>query len=122
MLPEGDQREVLGWLKPGARMFSVTNAFWSALVRPRRFDFTTSTNGDARPMVPIGTYEQVVPMDIEVTFLLRALIAGDLELAEQLGCLELDEEDVALLSFVCSGKYDYGPALRETLDEIEVNG
>jgi Na+-transporting NADH:ubiquinone oxidoreductase subunit A len=118
VLPEGDQREILGWLKPGARMFSATGAFWSALVRPRQFDFSTSTNGDARPMVPIGTYEQVMPMDIEVTFLLRALIAGDLELAEQLGCLELDEEDLALATFVCPGKYEYGPMLRNVLERI----
>ena len=118
VLPEGDQREILGWLKPGARMFSVTGAFWSALVRPRRFDFSTSTNGDARPMVPIGTYEQVMPMDIEATFLLRALIAGDLELAERLGCLELDEEDLALATFVCPGKYEYGPMLRNVLERI----
>ena len=118
VLPEGDHREILGWLKPGARMFSVTNAFWSALIRPRSFDFSTSTNGDARPMVPIGTYEQVMPMDIEATFLLRALITGDLELAEQLGCLELDEEDLALATFVCPGKYEYGPMLRNVLERI----
>ena len=117
-LPEGDEREMLGWLKPGGRIFSVTNAFLSALMRPSRFDFTTTTHGSARPMVPIGTYERVMPMDMEPTYLLRALITGDLELAEQLGCLELDEEDVALATYVCPGKYDYGPLLRQTLERI----
>lgn len=118
VLPEGDEREMLGWLKPGGRVFSVTKAFWAALRPPRRFDFSTTTNGAARPMVPIGTYERVMPMDIEATFLLRSLITGDVELAEQLGCLELDEEDVALATFVCPGKYEYGPMLRELLERI----
>jgi Na+-transporting NADH:ubiquinone oxidoreductase subunit A len=73
-------------------------------------------------MVPIGTYEKVNPMDIQPTYLLRALIIGDTERAEQLGCLELDEEDVALFTFVCPGKYDYGPILRRNLEEIEKEG
>lgn len=119
LLPEANRREFLGWLAPGKDKFSVTNAFASALSRARLFPFTTSTNGSRRPMVPIGTYEQVMPMDLEPTFLLRALITGDLEQAEQLGALELDEEDLALATFVCPGKYEYGPLLRELLDRIQ---
>jgi Na+-transporting NADH:ubiquinone oxidoreductase subunit A len=69
-------------------------------------------------MVPIGTYEAVMPLDVEPTFLLRSLITGDLEQAEQLGCLELDEEDVALATFACPGKYEYGPLLRSVLERI----
>ena len=67
-------------------------------------------------MVPIGAYERVMPMDILPTFLLRALITGDVERAEALGALELDEEDLALCTFVCPGKFEYGPLLREMLD------
>ena len=73
-------------------------------------------------MVPIGMYERVMPLDILPTFLLRALIVGDLEEAEQLGCLELDEEDLALCTFVCPGKYEYGPYLRLALTQIEREG
>ena len=73
-------------------------------------------------MVPIGTYERVMPMDILPTFLLRALVVGDVEEAVRLGALELDEEDLALCSFVCPGKYDYGPVLRENLEQIEREG
>jgi len=69
--------------------------------------------------VPIGGYERVMPMDLMPTFLLRALIIGDVERSEALGCLELDEEDVALCTFVCPGKYEYGPLLRAMLDRIE---
>ena len=63
-----------------------------------------------------------MPLDILPTQLLRALIVGDTDMARQLGCLELDEEDLALCTFVCPGKYDYGPLLRETLNQIEKEG
>ncbi|HET9701242.1 MAG TPA: NADH:ubiquinone reductase (Na(+)-transporting) subunit A, partial [Burkholderiales bacterium] len=118
VLPEGRERRLLGWLRPGRDIFSVTNAFLSAFRRGAGFAFSTTTHGSARPMVPIGTYEQVMPLDIEPTYLLRALITGDAQRAEALGCLELDEEDLALCSFVCPGKYDYGPMLREMLERI----
>ena len=73
-------------------------------------------------MVPIGTYEQVMPLDILPTFLLRSLIVGDTEQAQALGCLELDEDDLALCTFVCPGKYEYGPILRHVLERIEADG
>jgi len=118
VLPEGRERELFGWLRPGRDIFSVTNAFLSGFNRRRPLAFTTTTHGSARPMVPIGTYEQVMPLDIEATFLLRSLIVQHPELAEQLGALELDEEDLALCTFVCPGKYEYGPMLRHLLDRI----
>ena len=90
--------------------------------RPARIPFTTSAQGARRAMVPIGLYERVMPMDILPTHLLRALVAGDTERAEQLGCLELDEEDLALCSFVCPGKVEYGPYLRATLERIGQGG
>ena len=73
-------------------------------------------------MVPIGNFEKVMPLDILPAPLLKALIVQDAETAKALGCLELDEEDLALCSFVCSSKYEYGLALRETLDLIENDG
>ena len=67
-------------------------------------------------------YERVFPFDILPTFVLRALLAGDTEKAVELGCLELDEEDLALCSFVCPGKFEYGPLLRQVLTTIEKEG
>lgn len=119
VLREGHEREFLGWLRPGRDVFSITGGFLSSLDRKRRFGFSTSLRGSPRPMVPIGTYEQVMPMDVEPTFLLRSLITGNMEQAEALGCLELDEEDLALCTFVCPGKYEYGPLLRKMLDRIQ---
>lgn len=123
VLAEGRQRELLGWIAPGRDKFSATNVFVSSFQRERRrFSFTTSQQGSPRAMVPIGTYEEVMPLDILPTQLLRALLVRDTDLAQQLGCLELSEEDLALCSFVCPGKYDYGPVLRTNLDQIEKEG
>jgi Na+-transporting NADH:ubiquinone oxidoreductase subunit A len=73
-------------------------------------------------MVPIGMYERVMPLDIMPTFLLRSLIVGDTDRAVQLGALELDEEDLALCTFVDPGKTDFGVILRKNLSEIEKEG
>jgi Na+-transporting NADH:ubiquinone oxidoreductase subunit A len=121
-LQEGYEREFLGWLAPGLERFSIRNVFLSGLKKAPKFSFTTSTQGSPRAIVPIGMYEDVMPLDIEPTFLLKALVSGDTEEAQRLGCLELDEEDLSLCSFVCPGKADYGPALRHALNHIEKEG
>jgi Na+-transporting NADH:ubiquinone oxidoreductase subunit A len=121
-LAEGGAREFLGWQAPGADKFSVKNVFVSALMGKKRFPFNTLTNGSPRAMVPIGSYEKVMPLDILPTQLLRALIVGDVEQAQALGCLELDEEDLSLCTFVCPGKTEYGPLLRQNLERIEKEG
>jgi Na+-transporting NADH:ubiquinone oxidoreductase subunit A len=122
-LQEGRQREFLGWQRPGWRTFSATRAFASAFFgRDQRFDLTTSLNGSPRPMVPIASYDRVMPLDVIPVYLLRSLIIRDTEQAQALGCLELDEEDLALCTFVCPGKYEYGPILRENLKLIEKEG
>jgi Na+-transporting NADH:ubiquinone oxidoreductase subunit A len=122
VLAEGRERELLGWIRPGGDKFSKLNVMLSSLTRNRQFPLTTSQNGSPRAMVPIGNYEEVVPLDILPTQLLRALVSGDTDTAQSLGCLELDEEDLALCSFVCVGKYDYGPVLRTRLEQIEKEG
>jgi Na+-transporting NADH:ubiquinone oxidoreductase subunit A len=122
VVKEGREREFFGWLVPGANKFSVGRTFLSKLIPGKKFDFTTTKHGSDRAIVPIGYYEKVMAMDLVPTFLLRSLVMHDLELAEQLGCLELDEEDVALCSFVCPGKTEYGRYLREVLTMIEKEG
>lgn len=122
VLEEGNEKEFLGWAMPGANKYSATRAFLSHLSPSRLFNLTTSTGGSDRSMVPIGAYERVMPLDILPTMLLRDLISGDVDGAQALGALELDEEDLALCSFVCPGKYDYGSYLRDCLDTIEREG
>jgi Na+-transporting NADH:ubiquinone oxidoreductase subunit A len=123
VLAEGRERLFVGWAMPGFKRYSTVPAFGGSLKgRSHKFDFTTTTNGGHRAMVPIGMFERVMPLDIMPTFLLRSLLVDDLERAEALGCLELDEEDLALCTFVSPGKEDYGPALRRNLTEIWKEG
>ncbi|MGI5308540.1 Na(+)-translocating NADH-quinone reductase subunit A [Rheinheimera sp. WS51] len=122
VLEEGTEKEFLGWIAPGSKKFSVTRAYLSHLNPKRLFNMTTTTNGSPRSMVPIGNYERVMPLDILPTLLLRDLISGDTDEAQALGCLELDEEDLALCTFVCPGKYDYGTILRNCLTTIQKEG
>lgn len=121
VLLEGREREMIHYLRPGVDKFSILNIYVSKLTN-KLFNFTTSTNGSERAMVPVGAYEKVMPLDILPTQLLRAIIVGDTEVAQHLGALELDEEDLALCTFVCPGKYEYGPLLRNNLTRIEVEG
>ncbi|MEP0354196.1 Na(+)-translocating NADH-quinone reductase subunit A [Paraglaciecola sp.] len=122
VLLEGREKEFLGWIKPGVNQHSVTRAYLGHLSPKKLFNMTTTTNGSDRSMVPIGNYERIMPLDILPTLLLRDLISGDTDGAQSLGCLELDEEDLALCTYVCPGKYNYGPILRECLDQIEKEG
>ena len=105
VLAEGREKELLGWVMPGGDKFSVTRSFLSHLNPKKLFNMTTSTGGSDRAMVPIGNYERVMPLDMLPTLLLRDLLSGDNDGAVTLGCLELDEEDLALCTFVCPGKY-----------------
>ena len=121
-LKEGGEREFLAFMRPGTNKYSLTRSYVAHATQRNGFAMTTTQNGSPRAMVPIGNFEKVVPLDILPTPLLKALIVQDTERARALGCLELDEEDLALCSFVCNGKYEYGPFLRMNLDDIEANG
>ncbi|MDT0617859.1 Na(+)-translocating NADH-quinone reductase subunit A [Salinisphaera sp. P385] len=122
VLPEGREREFMGWVMPGRNRFSKINVFISSILKPVSYRFNTSQNGSPRAMVPIGNYEEVMPLDILPTQLLRSLLVRDTDTAQALGCMELDEEDLALASFVDVAKYDFGPHLRASLEQIERDG
>ncbi len=122
VLKEGREKELFGWVMPGADKYSITRTTVGHFLKHKLFNFSTDTNGGERSMVPIGNYERVMPLDILPTMLLRDLLAGDTDSAQALGCLELDEEDLALCTYVCPGKYEYGPVLREVLTRIEQEG
>jgi len=121
-LAEVGQPPLFGWMMPGLNKFSIKRVFASCLLPGKKFAMTTGTGGGHRAIVPIGSYESVMPLDIIPTFLLRALEVDDIEQAEALGCLELDEDDLALCTYVCPGKGDYGAMLRRNLTIIEKEG
>ena len=123
LLPEGGERELFGWLIPSMRKFATANVHLSSFFRDKlKFPLNTNLNGSPRALIPVGLYEDVMPLDILATQLLRALLVMDTEEAQSLGCLELDEEDLALCSYICMSKYEYGMALRANLEKIEAEG
>lgn len=124
VIEEGREREFMGWIVPSAEKFSFLNVLLSSLPkeRGRKFPLHSNKFGSPRAIVPIGAYEDVMPLDVLPTQLLKALVTGDSDLAQSLGCLELDEEDLALCTFVDPGKHDFGIALRQNLTQIEKEG
>ncbi|MBE0503888.1 MAG: Na(+)-translocating NADH-quinone reductase subunit A [Desulfuromonadales bacterium] len=122
VLREEREKKFLDWLLPGFDKYSIKPLFVSSLLPIHSFPLGTETHGSHRAMVPIGAFEKVMPLDLQITWLLRSLLAGDTEMAQQLGALELDAEDLALCSYVCSGKNDYGEHLRRILNKIEEEG
>ncbi|MFT5135995.1 MAG: Na+-transporting NADH:ubiquinone oxidoreductase subunit A [Arenicella sp.] len=122
IIEENDDREFMGWIAPGAKRFSALNVFVSSIFKPQAFDITSSQNGSPRAIVPIGVFEKMMPLDILATPLIKSILVKDTDAAQQLGCLELIEEDMALFSFVDPGKHDFGPVLRTTLSQIEREG
>ena len=122
VLLEGRTRDFMGWLSPGFNKHSNLGIYFSSFFGSKPLSMTTNTNGSERAMVPVGSYETIMPLDVLPTHLLRALIVGDTETAQALGCMELEEEDLALCTYVCPGKYEYGPILRDNLTRIEKEG
>lgn len=119
IVPHADEREFMGMLKLGsyATRYSLTNTFMS--LKKTNFRFSTRKNGEERAMIPINTWENVLPMDIYPNALYRAILAGDIEEMEQLGLIECDEEDFALCSFADPSKIDVGAVIRKGLDMLE---
>lgn len=121
VLPEGRESIFLEFMRPGMNSYSRTRAYLGRFLK-KPLPFTTSMQGSPRPIVPFGIYDEVMPLDILPTLLLKALIIKDMDTAVQLGALELAEEDVALLTYVDPGKHDFGAILRENLEQIEEEG
>ena len=118
VIPDKVNEIFMNWLKPGSNLHSKLNVFISSLFKPKKFIFNTSIGGGDRAIVPISSYEEVIPMDILATQLLKALVVGDTEMAIDLGMLELIPEDLALCSYVCPSKYDYASILMDNLNNI----
>lgn len=119
---EEDHKQIpLGWIRPMRGKYAVQPVLGSSLSR-RLFALTSNLNGGRRAMVPLGTFEELMPQDFLPTQLLRALLVLDTDQAQALGALELDEEDLGLVGFACPAKYEYGLALRDCLTRIEKEG
>jgi Na+-transporting NADH:ubiquinone oxidoreductase subunit A len=126
VIEEDHAREFMGWIDPGYDKFSAMNVFVTSLpeerAKGRKFALTSNLHGSPRAIIPVGVYETVMPLDILPAQLLRSLVILDTDMAQALGCLELDEEDLALCTFVDPGKHDFGLVLRKNLLQIEKEG
>lgn len=121
-LMEEDHEQIpMGWIRPMPSKFAFQPVLGSAFSK-KLYDLTTNLNGGRRAMVPLGTFEELMPQDFLPTQLLRALLVMDTDQAQALGALELDEEDLGLCGFACPAKYEYGMALRDSLTKIEREG
>ena len=122
VIGDGDKSRLLGWIGLVMNRYTASSIFFRRKNHFIKRSFTTAQNGDFSAMLPVDTFERILPLDILPSPLLRALMVKDTDQAQALGCLELDEEDLALCSFVCPAKYDYGTVLRTNLDQIEKEG
>jgi Na+-transporting NADH:ubiquinone oxidoreductase subunit A len=122
VLREGGRSFVFGWTGLFPRRFTTAPTFARRTGHRKRHELSTTQNGRFSGMLPMRVFDRVMPLDILPSPLLRALLVKDTGRAQALGCLELDEEDLALCSFVCPAKHDYGVALRINLQQIEKEG
>lgn len=122
VIEEGGSRRFMGWTDILPHRYSAARTFKRKSGHRFKFALPTSQNGRFAGMVPMRAFEKVMPLDILPSPLFRALLVNDTEQAQNLGCLELDEEDVALCAFVCPAKIDYGLFLRSNLDQIQREG
>ncbi|OFX73304.1 MAG: hypothetical protein A2X12_11290 [Bacteroidetes bacterium GWE2_29_8] len=118
IIEEGDYYEMIGWALPGLNKLSFSKTFLSALLPNKKLKIDTNFHGGERAFVMTGQYEKVLPMDIMPMQLLKAALAGDIDLMEQLGIYEVDEEDFALCEFICPSKIEIQSILREGIDLI----
>ena len=118
VIPDEVNEIFLNWLMPGSLLHSKLNVFMSSFIKPRKYIFNTSISGGNRAIVPISSYEEIVPMNILVTQLLKSLVVSDIEMAIDLGMLELAPEDLSLCSYVCPSKYDYSSILMDNLNKL----
>ncbi len=123
VIPEGRKRRFLGWVMPGLDQFSVTaKAFLSSLLPSKAVSYTTNLNGGHRALIWTDVYDDFTPLGIYTNFLLRSVLADDLEEMEGLGILEVAEEDFALATYVCPSKIDISSIIGKGLATIEKEG
>lgn len=119
VIPEGnDVHEMLGWIMPRFNQFSVSHSYFSWLMGKKEYTLDARVKGGERHMIMANEYDKVLPMDIMPEYLIKAIIAGDIDRMEQLGIYEVAPEDFALCEFVCSSKMELQRIVREGLDML----
>lgn len=118
VIPEGNKSEFLGWIMPRTHKFSVSRSYFSWLFPHKEYNLDTNVNGGHRAFFATGKYEQVLPLDIHVPYLIKAILANDIDKMEELGIYEIVEEDIALCEFVCPSKIEMQKILRQGINSL----
>ena len=119
VIPEGDEvHEFMGWMAPRCNQFSVNHSYFSWLMGKKEYVIDARVKGGERHMIMSGEYDSVFPMDIYPEYLVKAIIAGDIDRMEALGIYEVAPEDFALCEFVCSSKVEVQRIVRAGLDML----
>ncbi|MGI9294534.1 MAG: Na(+)-translocating NADH-quinone reductase subunit A [Pseudomonadales bacterium] len=121
-IPQNSVGNLFGWSGFFNRHYSFSGILKRQQNHTHEYPFSTALNGRSTALVPVDAFEHIMPLDILPVPLLRALLIKNTDQAQALGCLELDAEDLALCSFVCPSKNDYGAVLRINLEQIERDG
>jgi Na+-transporting NADH:ubiquinone oxidoreductase subunit A len=116
VIPEGDYFEFFGWAKPGLNKFSFYSQFLSWLWPNKKYNLDTNLHGGERAFVMTGKFEQVFPFNIYPTQLIKAIMVEDIDLMENLGIYEIDDEDFALCEFIDTSKTEIQMIVRNGLD------
>ena len=116
VIPEGDYHEFFGWILPGLNKFSVSGTYLSKLMPKKKYVIDTNLHGGIRPHLMTGKFENVFPLDIYPMQLIKAIIVEDIDLMENLGIYEVDEEDFALCEVIDTSKTDIQRTVRKGLD------
>ena len=116
VIPEGDRYELLGWAMPRFHRFSVSRAYFSWICPRKAYRLDTNLNGGERPFVVTGLYEKYLPMDIYPMYLLKAILAQDIDKMESLGIYEVLPEDFALCEFVDPSKIEIQQIVRDGIN------
>jgi Na+-transporting NADH:ubiquinone oxidoreductase subunit A len=116
VIPEGDNYEFMGWADPGFNKFTASKAFFSKLFPKKSYTLDANLHGGERAFVLSGQYEKYLPMDILPVYLLKAILANDIDKMEELGIYEIVEEDLALCEYACTSKIKVQDIVRQGLD------
>ena len=119
VIPEGDDAdELLGWIRPRLSQYSTSHSYFSWLTGKKEYALDARIKGGERHMIMSGEYDKVLPMDIYAEYLVKAVIAGDIDKMEALGIYEVSPEDFALPEFVDSSKMPLQSIIRNGLDML----
>lgn len=119
VIPEGDDAdELLGWIRPRLSQYSTSHSYFSWLTGKKEYALDARIKGGERHMIMSGEYDKVLPMDIYAEYLVKAVIAGDIDKMESLGIYEVSPEDFALPEFVDSSKLPLQSIIRNGLDML----